>query len=110
MTKKEKEKKLLDALGLKVGDVINIDIFYAGTRKKYEITEDDDGYYLSTLNGLSSSDCGSMAGYMYTDDANGFYNDEHGHSSIPMIGADGYTMTSSTRIVWFYTIDFMNWF
>ncbi len=68
------------------------------------------GYYLSTLNGLSSSDCGSMAGYMYTDDANGFYNDEHGHSSIPMIGADGYTMTSSTRIVWFYTIDFMNWF
>ena len=69
------------------------------------------GYYLSKLNGLDWMDCGYMAGYMYSDDAAGYYwravND---HSSIPMVGADSYVFTSSTRIVWFYTVNYGNWF
>lgn len=75
------------------------------------------GTYLSKLNNLSWNDCGSMAGYMYTDDSDGLYNEDvagldtqSGKSSIPMVGAADMTFTSSSRIVWFYTVDYGNWF
>lgn len=75
------------------------------------------GTYLSKLNNLNWNDCGSMAGYMYTDDSNGLYNEDvagldtrSGKSNIPMVGAADMTFTSSTRIVWFYTVNYGNWF
>lgn len=75
------------------------------------------GTYLSKLNNLNWNDCGSMAGYMYTDDSNGLYNanivgldTRSGKSNIPMVGAADMTFTSSTRIVWFYTVNYGNWF
>lgn len=69
------------------------------------------GSYLSKLNNLNWSDCGSMGGYMYTNDANGyFWTSSSTHSTIPMVGAADMTFTSSTRIVWFFTVNYMNWF
>ncbi|MBQ9808354.1 MAG: hypothetical protein IJM55_05755, partial [Ruminococcus sp.] len=69
------------------------------------------GTYLSCLNGLDASDCGYMAGYMYADDPNGYYwTSTSNHSSMATVGANDYTFTNSTVIVWFYTVDFMNWF
>ena len=54
---------------------------------------------------------------MYTNDANGLYNanieglnTRTGKSSIPMVAANKMTFTSSTRIVWFFTVNYSNWF
>lgn len=75
------------------------------------------GSYLSKLNNLNWNDCGDMGGYMYTNDANGLYNENiegldtrTGKSAIPMVAANNMTFTSSTRIVWFFTVDYSNWF
>lgn len=75
------------------------------------------GSYLSKLNNLNWNDCGSMGGYMYTNDANGLYNENvegldtrTGKSAIPMVAANNMTFTSSTRIVWFFTVNYSNWF
>lgn len=75
------------------------------------------GSYLSRLNNLNWNDCGSMGGYMYTNDANGLYNANveglntaPGKSSIPMVAANNMTFTDSTRIVWFFTVNYSNWF
>lgn len=75
------------------------------------------GSYLSRLNNLNWNDCGSMGGYMYTNDANGLYNanveglnTRTGKSEIPMVAANNMTFTDSTRIVWFFTVNYSNWF
>lgn len=75
------------------------------------------GSYLSKLNNLNWNDCGSMGGYMYTNDADGLYNEnivgldtQSGKSSIPMVAANNMTFTNSTRIVWFFTVNYSNWF
>lgn len=75
------------------------------------------GSYLSRLNNLNWNDCGSMGGYMYTNDADGLYNanieglnTKTGKSAIPMVAANNMTFTSSTRIVWFFTVNYSNWF
>ena len=69
------------------------------------------GTYLSCLNGLDAFDCGDSAGYMYCDDPNGYYwTSTSNHSSMATVGANEYTFTSSTVIVWFYTVNFWNWF
>lgn len=84
-----------------------------GSSEKY-FTGDSDfggGTYLSKLNGLNWNDCGNLAGYMYTNDANGYYWTSAGnHSTIPPVGAADMVFTSSTRIVWFYTVNYQNWF
>ena len=69
------------------------------------------GTYLSKLNNLNWNDCGNLAGYMYTNDANGYYwTAADNHSTIPSVGAADMVFTSSTRIVWFYTVNYWNWF
>lgn len=69
------------------------------------------GTYLSKLNNLNWNDCGNLAGYMYTNDANGYYwTATDNHSTIPSVGAADMVFTSSTRIVWFYTVNYWNWF
>lgn len=84
-----------------------------GSSEKY-FTGDSDfggGTYLSKLNGLNWNDCGNLAGYMYTNDANGYYwTSADNHSTIPPVGAADMVFTSSTRIVWFYTVNYWNWF
>ena len=89
------------------------------TRKAYFTGTSDfgGGSYLSKLNNLNWNDCGSMGGYMYTIDANGLYNanieglnTRTGKSTIPMVAANNMTFTSSTRIVWFFTVNYSNWF
>lgn len=89
------------------------------TRESYFTGTSDfgGGSYLSKLNNLNWNDCGSMGGYMYTNDANGLYNanieglnTRTGKSSIPMVAANNMTFTSSTRIVWFFTVNYSNWF
>ena len=84
-----------------------------GSSEKY-FTGDSDfggGTYLSKLNGLNWNDCGNLAGYMYTNDANGYYwTAADNHSTIPPVGAADMVFTSSTRIVWFYTVNYWNWF
>ena len=89
------------------------------TRKAYFTGTSDfgGGSYLSKLNNLNWNDCGSMGGYMYTNDANGLYNanieglnTRTGKSTIPMVAANNMTFTSSTRIVWFFTVNYSNWF
>lgn len=84
-----------------------------GSSEKY-FTGDSDfggGTYLSKLNGLNWNDCGNLAGYMYTNDANGYYwTAADNHSTIPPVGAADMVFTSSTRIVWFYTVNYRNWF
>lgn len=87
------------------------DMYFTGT------SDFGGGSYLSKLNNLNWNDCGSMGGYMYTDDANGLYNanieglnTRTGKSSIPMVAANNMTFTSSTRIVWFFTVNYSNWF
>lgn len=84
-----------------------------GSSEKY-FTGDSDfggGTYLSKLNGLNWNDCGNLAGYMYTNDANGYYwTSADNHSTIPSVGAADMVFTSSTRIVWFYTVNYLNWF
>lgn len=84
-----------------------------GSSEKY-FTGDSDfggGTYLSKLNGLNWNDCGNLAGYMYTNDANGYYwTAADNHSTIPSVGAADMVFTSSTRIVWFYTVNYWNWF
>lgn len=84
-----------------------------GSSEKY-FTGDSDfggGTYLSKLNGLNWNDCGNLAGYMYTNDANGYYwTSADNHSTIPPVGAADMVFTSSTRIVWFYTVNYQNWF
>ena len=89
------------------------------TRKAYFTGTSDfgGGSYLSKLNNLSWNDCGSMGGYMYTNDANGLYNANveglntaPGKSSIPTVAANNMTFTDSTRIVWFFTVNYSNWF
>ena len=84
-----------------------------GSSEKY-FTGDSDfggGTYLSKLNGLNWNDCGNLAGYMYTNDANGYYwTAADNHSTIPSVGAADMVFTSSTRIVWFYTVNYLNWF
>ena len=83
------------------------------SHEKY-FTGDSDfggGTYLSKLNGLNWNDCGNLAGYMYTNDANGYYwTSAYNHSTIPPVGAADMVFTSSTRIVWFYTVNYQNWF
>lgn len=83
------------------------------SHEKY-FTGDSDfggGTYLSKLNGLNWNDCGNLAGYMYTNDANGYYwTSADNHSTIPPVGAADMVFTSSTRIVWFYTVNYQNWF
>ena len=73
-------------------------------------SETSGGTYLSKLNGLDAFDCGYMAGYVYSDDPNGYYYNNNGHSSMANVGANDYLFTSTTRIVWFYTVDYSNWF
>lgn len=51
MTRKEKEKLLLDALGLKVGDVVCI----KPTSKEYEIEESDTYFELNSKENLGMS-------------------------------------------------------
>lgn len=87
------------------------DMYFTGT------SDFGGGSYLSKLNNLNWNDCGSMGGYMYTNDANGLYNanieglnTRTGKSSIPMVAANNMTFTSSTRIVWFFTVNYSNWF
>ena len=89
------------------------------TRESYFTGTSDfgGGSYLSKLNNLNWNDCGSMGGYMYTNDANGLYNanieglnTKTGKSAIPMVAANNMTFTSSTRIVWFFTVNYSNWF
>ena len=84
-----------------------------GSSEKY-FTGDSDfggGTYLSKLNGLNWNDCGNLAGYMYTNDANGYYwTAADNHSTIPSVGAADMVFTSSTQIVWFYTVNYQNWF
>lgn len=84
-----------------------------GSSEKY-FTGDSDfggGTYLSKLNGLNWNDCGNLAGYMYTNDANGYYwTAADNHSTIPSVGAADMVFTSSTQIVWFYTVNYWNWF
>lgn len=84
-----------------------------GSSEKY-FTGDSDfggGTYLSKLNGLNWNDCGNLAGYMYTNDANGYYwTSADNHSTIPSVGAADMVFTSSTQIVWFYTVNYWNWF
>lgn len=87
------------------------DMYFTGT------SDFGGGSYLSKLNNLNWNDCGSMGGYMYTDDVNGLYNanieglnTRTGKSSIPMVAANNMTFTSSTRIVWFFTVNYSNWF
>lgn len=70
-----------------------------------------DGTYLSRLNDLDYSDCGYMAGYMYSIDPAGYYwTSTSNHSELAQVGADVYTITDSTCVVWFYTTNFMNWY
>ena len=53
---------------------------------------------------------GDNSGYMYTDDANGYYwNSTTDHSHIATVGADGMLITNGGSYIWFYTIDYMNW-
>lgn len=66
------------------------------------------GTYLSRLDGLDASDCGYMAGFMYGIEP--YEWTENGHSELATIGADGYTLSDSTYVVWFYTTDFTRWF
>lgn len=87
------------------------DMYFTGT------SDFGGGSYLSKLNNLNWNDCGSMGGYMYTNDANGLYNANveglntaTGKSSIPTVAANNMTFTSSTRIVWFFTVNYSNWF
>lgn len=69
------------------------------------------GSYLSVLNGLSYADCGSLAGWMYTDDPLGyFWTSPSDHSRIPGVGAGDYVLATNSKIVWFYTVDYFNWF
>ncbi|MCR4722406.1 MAG: DUF4430 domain-containing protein [Eubacteriales bacterium] len=68
------------------------------------------GTYLSCLNGLDASDCGTMAGYMYSIDPLGYYwNSANDHSILASVGADAYVISDSTYVVWFYTVDYSNW-
>lgn len=87
------------------------DMYFTGT------SDFGGGSYLSKLNNLNWNDCGSMGGYMYTNDADGLYNanieglnTKDGKSAIPMVAANNMTFTSSTRIVWFFTVNYSNWF
>ena len=82
-----------------------------GSGKYFTGTSDTGGgYYLSSLNGLAAFDCGDNSGYMYTDDANGYYwNSTTDHSHIATVGADGMLITNGGSYIWFYTIDYMNW-
>lgn len=89
------------------------------TRESYFTGTSDfgGGSYLSKLNNLNWNDCGSSGGYMYTNDANGLYNanieglnTRAGKSAIPMVGANNMTFTNSTRIVWFFTVNYSKWF
>lgn len=89
-----------------------------GTAKYFTNASDfGGGSYLSRLNNLNWSDCGSSGGYMYTNDAKGLYNanieglnTDTGKSAIPMVAANNMTFTNSTRIVWFFTVNYSNWF
>jgi len=98
--------------GVTVMDIMEAFISWAESGNYFTGTSDTGGgTYLSQLNGLNAFDCGYMAGYMYADDPNGYYwNSSSDHSSMAQIGAGDYVFTSTTRIVWFYTVDFMNWY
>jgi len=96
----------------KVMGIMENFISWAVTNEYFDYSSDTSGgTYLSQLNGLNASDCGYSAGYMYADDPQGYYwNSTSDHSQMATIGADQYVFTDSTRIVWFYTVDFMRWF
>lgn len=105
--------------GTKVMDVMEAFITWAentnkslSTQKYFTNSSDTGGgYYLSVLDGLSAFDCGDYSGYVYSDDSQGYYwNSTSDHSSMATDGANDYVFTSSTRITWFYTVNFMNWF
>lgn len=82
-----------------------------GTAIKYFTGNSDTGggSYLSVLNGLSHADCGSLAGWMYTDEAY-FWESPSDHANIPMVGAGDYVPAADDVIVWFYTVNYWNWF
>ena len=98
--------------GVKVMEVLEDFIDWAETTNEFTYSSNTgNGTYLSVLNGLSYSDCGSNAGYMYTNDPYGWYwNSQTDHSSIPMVGAGDKVFNNGDRIVWFYTVDYFNWF
>ncbi len=72
-------------------------------------SETSSGTYLSKLDGLDASDCGYMAGYMYAIEPYRWVSSSD-HSAMGTVGADGYTLSNSTYVVWFYTTDFTRWF
>ncbi len=72
-------------------------------------SETSNGTYLSKLDGLDASDCGYMAGYMYAIEPYRWVSSSD-HSAMGTVGADGYTLSNSTYVVWFYTTNFMRWF
>ena len=84
--------------------------YVEGTTPYFTGTSDTaSGTYLSRLDGLDASDCGYMAGYMYAIEPYE-WNSVDDHSAMGTVGADGYTLSDSTYVVWFYTTNFMRWF
>ena len=84
--------------------------YVEGTTPYFTGTSDTaSGTYLSRLDGLDASDCGYMAGYMYAIEPYRWVSSSD-HSAMGTVGADGYTLSDSTYVVWFYTTDFMRWF
>ena len=67
------------------------------------------GTYLSRLDGLDASDCGYMAGFMYAIEPYEWHSADD-HSAMGTVGADGYVLSDTTYVVWFYTTNFMRWF
>ena len=82
--------------------VNNNTLYFTGT------SSTNGGTYLSCLNGLDASDCGSMAGYMYAIQPY-YYVDLDHHCELGTVGADAYVLSDTTYVVWFYTVDYSNW-
>ena len=72
-------------------------------------SETSNGTYLSKLDGLDASDCGYMAGFMYAIEPYEWHSADD-HSAMGTVGADGYVLSDTTYVVWFYTTNFMRWF
>jgi len=98
-------------------DVVTRFINWAETTNKPDTTikyftgtsETSSGTYLSKLDGLDASDCGDMAGFMYAIEPYEWHSADD-HSAMGTVGADGYVLSDTTYVVWFYTTNFMRWF
>lgn len=98
-------------------DVVTRFINWAETTNKPDTTikyftgtsETSSGTYLSKLDGLDASDCGDMAGFMYAIEPYEWHSTSN-HSAMGTVGADGYVLSDTTYVVWFYTTNFMRWF